>query len=104
MKTSYIEESIWTMILCLLGVYLSLELNVQVHVWEIALFFVAVLAVVFVPWTDVFYNTKLRFELRKVESSFPGARATKLQSTGGILLTDKATGATLRELAPGCRF
>lgn len=49
-------------------------------------------------------NPRLWWEIRRIEAQFPGMRATSFGSNRDILLTERVSGAAIRELKRGQDF
>jgi fatty acid desaturase len=106
MSTSLIKEGLSTVVILLVEacIVVSWFPSLVAHVWIFPLLFLVAVILAFMPWSDLPSHFRARFEIRKIEARFPGMRATKVGGSGNILLTERMTGSTFRELIRGLDF
>lgn len=106
MKASFLTEGLAAVALVTLeiGAAAHWAPNLLSHLWAFPLFLIVAIVIAFVPWLELWDDFRERDALKKIESRFPGMRATKLSGSGNVLLTERATGATFRELMRGRDF
>lgn len=106
MSASLMEEGLSTVAVLLVEAYIvgSWYPSLATHIWVYPLLLFVAVVIAFTPWRDLPAHFKAQCEIRKIEARFPGMRATKLGGSGNILLTERATGSTFRELIRGLDF